>query len=252
MELKLAQRAGHRPRCSFCRSDDGAPLTPCPSCQLALHEACWQELGTCPTIGCDITADAACAPLLERVTAQHCGYCGEAPHALDSLSNCWACGLAIHLSCWDARERCPTEGCEIRSDEILGVAFRGGFLRHTLPERDPPPLWSDLETASTILWLALTARVLIRDGAVTEAGGSVIGWTLCALLLFNLVQRGLRAHPWHGSFVTLGAVFFLPFGSSCVTGVELEFSKMAGIGAIFTVSTVVVGGLVYASEKLKR
>ncbi len=49
---------GPRP-CAYCRDDVPAGEgTECPRCATALHPACREELGRCPTLGCEEAAEA--------------------------------------------------------------------------------------------------------------------------------------------------------------------------------------------------
>ena len=120
MELNLAKRPGYGPRCSYCRSDDGAALTPCPRCQLALHAECWGELEACPTIGCSATAAATLDPSIGGPGQVTCAACQSPTGGDDALVNCRACGLALHHGCWRDLALCPTPGCGLSGEEAVG------------------------------------------------------------------------------------------------------------------------------------
>jgi hypothetical protein len=52
--LAVRDRAG-KTRCPYCRagvSGDEETLTACGACRTVLHEACWEEHGGCPILGC--------------------------------------------------------------------------------------------------------------------------------------------------------------------------------------------------------
>jgi hypothetical protein len=54
-ELRALKGAHGEARCSYCHdhvTGDESDLVACASCNTVLHDACWQELGRCPVLGC--------------------------------------------------------------------------------------------------------------------------------------------------------------------------------------------------------
>ena len=122
MKIRVTDSKRFDPHCAFCKDEfalDDRDVDACPECETHLHEDCWQEVKSCPTVGCawhptreePASRPATSRPSLERVPRRpriRCYRCSELLGG--SSETCTGCGWSFHAECFGERSCCPKSG----------------------------------------------------------------------------------------------------------------------------------------------